>query len=77
MFSLKRHYFGTLVRNKGSIGGDEPKLYELACREEVWECIGGALGVVEGEWRERMVNVVLGRKGWEEEKKKWDEGIIV
>ena len=80
MFSLKRHYFGTLVRNKGSIGGDEPKLYELACREEgreVWECIGGVLGVVEGEWRGRMVSVVLGRKGWEEEKRKWDEGIIV
>jgi len=74
-YSLKRHYFGALVRNRGC-DAEGPKLYEFAAAEgrEVWECIG-AVGKVDR--MERMVNVVLGKKGWEREKRKWDEGIIV
>jgi hypothetical protein len=74
-YSLKRHYFGALVRNRGC-NPDAPKVYEVAVAEgrEVWECIGG-VGSEGGV--ERMVNVVLGKRDWEGEKRKWEEGIII
>ena len=74
-YSLKRHYFGALVRNRGC-NPDAPKVYEVAVAEgrEVWECIGG-VGREGGV--ERMVNVVLRKRDWEGEKRKWEEGIII
>jgi len=78
VFSLKRHYFGILVRNKWLCGGT--MLFEVAGKGEgrvVWECVGEVLRGREEGW-ERMVRVVLGRdKRFEEEKRRWDEGIIV
>jgi hypothetical protein len=74
-YSLKRHYFGALVRNRGC-NPDAPKVYEVAVAEgrEVWECI---CGVGREGGVERMVNVVLGKRDWEGEKRKWEEGIII
>jgi len=55
-------------------------LFEVAGKgegREVWECVGEVLRGREEGW-ERMVRVVLGRdKRFEEEKRRWDEGIIV
>ena len=74
-YSLKRHYFGALVRNK-TTNPENPKLHEFAEAEgrEIWECIAG---VGREDWVQRMVHVVLGMKDWEREKRKWEMGIIV